>query len=172
MDQFELFNDSPSGMAGKNATHSAGRGETFHDWFPYLEGFSSSFVKTVRRQYLPESTHIIEPFAGIGTTPIYLAEEGIDCSYCEINPILLHLIKTKTSALTSERDKRFKIAERLLKISSQLYDVCKKAVNDPIADLVRVRITEASKGAYANASENRAVDHGRQWSWSGMGPMD
>ena len=29
---------------GKSATHSGGRGELFHDWLPYLEGFSSEFV--------------------------------------------------------------------------------------------------------------------------------
>ena len=28
----------------KNATHAGGKGEILHDWYPYLEGFSSEFV--------------------------------------------------------------------------------------------------------------------------------
>ena len=32
---------------GTSATHTGGKGEVFHDWYPYLEGFSSSFVSSV-----------------------------------------------------------------------------------------------------------------------------
>ena len=37
---------------GTSATHTGGKGEVFHDWYPYLEGFSSSFVSSVFDKYL------------------------------------------------------------------------------------------------------------------------
>ncbi|MEI7515550.1 MAG: hypothetical protein WCK81_09170 [Betaproteobacteria bacterium] len=89
------------GSRGKEATHSAGKGLIFHDWFPYLEGFSQGFVYNLVDAYIPDAKLIIEPFAGVGTTPIALAQRGISCSYCEVNPVLQHLISTKSKALTS-----------------------------------------------------------------------
>lgn len=90
------------GSRGKEATHSAGKGLIFHDWFPYLEGFSQGFVYNLIDTYIPNAKLIIEPFAGVGTTPIALAQRGISCSYCEVNPVLQHLINTKSKALTSK----------------------------------------------------------------------
>lgn len=119
-------------MGGRNATHSAGRGDVFHDWFPYLEGFSSSFVESVRGRYLPNSTHILEPFAGSGTTPIHLAREGVSCSYCEINPVLLHLIGAKTCALSQETS-RSGIVRGLRKLAREISTIPSSAVDDPIA---------------------------------------
>ena len=45
---------------GKSATHTGGKGEVFHDWYPYLEGFSSSFVSSVFEKYLPKAKKILE----------------------------------------------------------------------------------------------------------------
>jgi DNA modification methylase len=100
---FSLIPDTKKlgGSGGKEATHSAGKGLIFHDWFPYLEGFSQGFVHNLVDTYIPNAKLIIEPFAGVGTTPIALAQRGISCSYCEVNPVLQHLIKTKSRALTS-----------------------------------------------------------------------
>ena len=79
---------------GTSATHTGGKGEVFHDWYPYLEGFSSSFVSSVFEKYLSNAKKILDPFSGIGTTPIYLTINGIKSFYCEVNPVLQHLVLT------------------------------------------------------------------------------
>ena len=84
---------------GTNATHVGGKGELFHDWYPYLEGYSSAFVESVKNKYLSKAKCILEPFAGVGTTPIKLAQQNVVCYYCEVNPVLLHLIKAKSEIL-------------------------------------------------------------------------
>jgi DNA modification methylase len=132
--QLDFFSETSRHMGGKNSTHSGGKGEIFHDWFPYLEGFSSNFVKSVRQKYLPNSHHIIEPFAGIGTTPVYLAQDGVLCSYCEVNPVLLHLIRTKIKALTASQRTREKIADQLEAVQLQLAKIGDSQTADPIAE--------------------------------------
>ena len=77
---------------GTGATHTGGKGEVFHDWYPYLEGFSSSFVSSVFEKYLSNAKKILDPFSGIGTTPIYLTINGIKSYYCEVNPVLKNLV--------------------------------------------------------------------------------
>jgi DNA modification methylase len=82
-------------IAPKHVTFQGGRGEPFHDWYPYLEGFSPEFVKHLVSDYMPKATLILEPFAGTGTTPVVLSSLGIDCGYCEVNPIMSMLVETK-----------------------------------------------------------------------------
>lgn len=78
-----------------HATFEPAKSEPVHSWFPYLEGYASSFVESLRRRFMPRATRIIDPFAGTGTTPLALATVGIDCGYCEINPVMRFVIETK-----------------------------------------------------------------------------
>ena len=57
-----MSNTNIAGKKGIDATHTGGKGEIFHDWFPYLEGFSKNFVVNVLNDYIPNAKHIIEPF--------------------------------------------------------------------------------------------------------------
>ena len=45
----------------KHTTHSGGKGEYLHDWYPYLEGFSSSFVNEILKMYSPNAMRVLEP---------------------------------------------------------------------------------------------------------------
>lgn len=100
-------------IKGKSSTHQGGKGEPFHDWYPYLEGFSSDFVKGLQENYFKKDSIILEPFAGVGTTPLYLARNNIDCYYCEINPLLRHVIKTKLDTLKLSTKKKFMLLTNL-----------------------------------------------------------
>jgi hypothetical protein len=63
--QMQLSLDGLETIAENQVTHQGGRGEPFHDWYPYLEGFSSEFVKYILTKYMPNAKKIIEPFAGV-----------------------------------------------------------------------------------------------------------
>lgn len=113
-----------AGKSGKDATHSGGRGEIFHDWFPYLEGFSSNFVLNLLEKYLPHATQILEPFCGVGTTPITLAQKGISTAYCEVNPVLRHLVSSKVETLknndlASVEDELVELLKNLRKLANK-----------------------------------------------------
>ncbi len=116
--QQNLFEET--GFYGKGATHTGGKGELLHDWYPYLEGFSSSFVKSVFDKYLINSKKILDPFAGVGTTPIYLTIKGVKSYYCEINPILRHLVFSKSQVLKLKNFEKHKIITQINNINNQL----------------------------------------------------
>jgi hypothetical protein len=102
------------------ATHSGGRGEPLHDWFPYLEGFSSAFVQNLVNGYFDNPTKILEPFSGVGTTPITLSQLGISSGYCEINPVLRELIDLKSFTLTLSASEREIVTNRLSDLNRNL----------------------------------------------------
>ena len=105
---------------GTSATHTGGKGEIFHDWYPYLEGFSSSFVSSVYEKYLSNAKKILDPFSGIGTTPIYLTINGIKSYYCEVNPVLQHLVISKSQVLNLDRIEKIKLINKIEKIKKNL----------------------------------------------------
>ncbi|HBR2523356.1 TPA: hypothetical protein L9P96_003502 [Klebsiella pneumoniae] len=76
----------------KDVTHVGGKGEFLHDWYSYLEGYSSEFVRSILGTYIPNATSILEPFAGVGTTPLTLGFQNIKTFYCEINPAMRKVI--------------------------------------------------------------------------------
>ena len=95
------------------ATHSGGRGEPMHDWFPYLEGFSSAFVTNLFDEYFEKPFSVLEPFSGVGTTPVTLSQLGIECGYSEINPVLRELTALKAFALSLPSEKRKVLTQKL-----------------------------------------------------------
>lgn len=132
--QKNLFGSTFAGnFDGRNATHSAGRGEVFHDWFPYLEGFSSGFVNDILTQKFDAPKLLLEPFCGVGTTPLTLAQMGVSCGYCEVNPFLLELVKAKSVAFTFSRRKKKKVDDEFSQISEKITGFVKKVTPD--ADL-------------------------------------
>lgn len=93
-----------------------------HSWFPYLEGYSPRFVESVRAEYMPAATRIIEPFAGSGTTPIVLGQAGIACAYSEANPAMAFIVRTKLAVLGSRREVRLALSDDLRRLAATLAD--------------------------------------------------
>ncbi|NHZ34464.1 hypothetical protein [Massilia rubra] len=119
-------------IEARHTTHSGGKGEPFHDWYPYLEGFSSEFVKHMLTQYIPGARRIIEPFAGTGTAPIVLAGLGIDCGYCEVNPAMRLVISAKMAVGNLPRTERIAVRSRLLALSDSIAEKIAAAPSDEL----------------------------------------
>ena len=102
------------------ATFRGGRTEPLHDWYPYPEGYSPEFVKKVLDTFAPDATRVLDPFAGAGTTPLTVACCHRQGFYCELNPLLQHLIDTKARILTMVEGARLRLAARLRDLATGL----------------------------------------------------
>ena len=118
--QMQLSLDGLETIAPTQVTHQGGRGEPFHDWYPYLEGFSSEFVKYILTKYMPNAKKIIEPFAGTGTTPVALAALGIDCGYCEVNPAMRLVVESKMAVGSADVARRKQLSMKLDALATEL----------------------------------------------------
>lgn len=92
-----------------HATFRGGHTEPLHLWYPLLEGYSPEFVENILSNFAPNSTCVFDPFAGTGTTPLTAARYHKIAFYCEINPLLQHLIDIKIKALTLEDAKEISL---------------------------------------------------------------
>lgn len=67
-----------------------------HRWYPYLEGYSEQFARSIVEQIGVEDD-VYDPFAGSGTTLLVAASRGHAACYSEVNPFLRMVIRAKTS---------------------------------------------------------------------------
>lgn len=107
-------------IAPKHVTHSGGKGEFLHDWYAYLEGYSSEFVNSVLDTYIPNASSILEPFAGVGTTPLTLGFRGVNTYYSEINPAMRKVINAKLNIAALPREKKLQLATKIKNLSFEL----------------------------------------------------
>jgi len=106
----------------KHVTHSGGKGEYLHDWYAYLEGYSSEFVRSVFDTYMPEAQSILEPFAGVGTTPLTLGLMGVRSFYSEINPAMRKVINAKLQIASLPKSKKQQVYKGILELADSLPD--------------------------------------------------
>jgi hypothetical protein len=115
------------------ATFRGGIKEPLHAWYPYLEGYSPQFVEDVLKEFMPDARRILDPFAGVGTTPLTAARLGRESLYCELNPALQALTEAKGLALNLDESARLQIAARLDELLAVLE--AKVSESDPASDL-------------------------------------
>ena len=116
------------------STYRGGTAEPLHEWYPYLEAFSPQFVERVIEEFAPEATSILDPFAGLGTTPITAARMGRKAFYCELNPLLQSIIDAKLAALVASGKARLKLSSELLELANKLQSLLAgQARDEPLA---------------------------------------
>lgn len=104
-------------------TFSPNKKEDIHNWFSYLEGYSKTLVENELSK-LENVSSLLDPFGGSGTTPLVGVLKGMDCYYCETNPVMSFIIKTKTEysfELASDKKK----LELFKKMISQIIEYLK-----------------------------------------------
>jgi DNA modification methylase len=105
---------------GIQSTFQGGKGSPLHDWYPYLEGYSPDFVRTVLRTYAPDAKTVLDPFCGSGTTALVSAGLGKHAFFSEVNPVCREIIKAKITAVSLSDKVRQSLAYKLFELSRGL----------------------------------------------------
>lgn len=95
----KAIRDNRGIIAASDVTFKNSKVIPFNRWYPYIEGYSPDFVKSLINKYSIKEGIIYEPFAGTGTTLFAADAMGYSTYYSEINPLLQFLIKTKLEVL-------------------------------------------------------------------------
>lgn len=114
----------------KDVTFSGSKDLPFQRWYPYIEGYSPDFVKSLISNYNIQDTLIYEPFAGTGTTIFAANESNLKTVYTEVNPLLQYLIQTKIKVLKSTEAQRKKLANSLKDIEKSILKSINKFEED------------------------------------------
>lgn len=96
----------------KDVTFTDAKYQSIHRWFPYLEGFSETFINDIIKHIPFNFTTIYEPFAGSGTLPVHSFFNDYNIYYSEVNSFLQKLISTKLSVISlSKKAKQILVKE-------------------------------------------------------------
>lgn len=69
--------------------------EPFHRWYPFVEGYSREFIRSIIDEMGKDSLVCLEPFSGSGTTALELQNSGIECYSFEVNPLMYLIARVK-----------------------------------------------------------------------------
>jgi hypothetical protein len=76
-----------------------------HRWFRLTPSFSPELVADILAHWeLPLSAKVLDPFCGVGTTPLVCQEEGLSSCAVELNPVLHFVAKVKTTLIRNPTD--------------------------------------------------------------------
>lgn len=82
----------------KAGTFQLNKLEPIHNWYSYVEGYSSCLVVDELKK-LKNIKTIYDPFGGTGTTPLVGVQENITSYYSESNPFMLSVIDAKINSV-------------------------------------------------------------------------
>ena len=105
-----------------DATFVNSKSIPFQRWYPFIEGYSPEFVKSLISNYCKKAVCIYDPFIGTGTTIFAADQLNIKTVYSEINPLLQFLIQTKIKILKSNPATRKQLADKVNQIAEQIVE--------------------------------------------------
>ncbi|MDQ2100078.1 MAG: DNA methylase [Tychonema bourrellyi B0820] len=122
--QLSLFTDPihPS-LAPTNLTSSR---HPIHRWANFIAGYSPEFVsECIREAYLSPGDTVLDPFGGLGTTPVQSLLDGFSCIACEANPYFAHIAIAKCQAALGnvDPDEVFSTLEQLVSYEGDLAEI-------------------------------------------------
>ena len=94
----------------------------FQRWYPFIEGYSPEFVKSLINNYCKKVACIYDPFVGTGTTIFAADKLNVKTVYSEINPLLQFLIQTKIKILKLSPAVRKQLSDKVNQIAGQLIE--------------------------------------------------
>ncbi|WP_257236620.1 hypothetical protein [Nostoc sp. 'Peltigera malacea cyanobiont' DB3992] len=122
--QLSLFTDSiHPALAPTNLTSSL---HPIHRWVNFIAGYSPEFVSVcIREAGLSSGDIILDPFGGLGTTPVQSLLDGFSCIACEANPYFADLATAKCQAALGaiNPDEVFSTLHQLSPYKGELADI-------------------------------------------------
>jgi len=92
---------------GRFATPLPDRRRPIYNWFPMKEAFSRDLVCLLTETWgLHGGDLLLDPFCGVGTTPLACRELGLDCVGFDVHPMMLLASRVKLRDYAAEELKR------------------------------------------------------------------
>ena len=122
----------------------ANKKEYFYRWFKYKEGFSKRLVKYFLTKYHPSKGHILDPFAGVGSTLFAARELGWETTGIELLPVGVFAFESRMASESVSLDK---LKEEIDKFKSN-FQVGENNIPG------RINHISITKGAFPDKSES------------------
>ncbi|HIQ12957.1 MAG TPA: hypothetical protein EYH44_01000 [Thermoprotei archaeon] len=142
---------------GEYATFKPNKELPRHRWFYFKEGFSRDLVHYLLKKYDVDSGDwVLDPFMGVGTTPLTCREYGVNTVGIEISPLFKLIAEAKIMDYDIEDIKKYfnyLLSYRKRIDLNGIHGLLKKAFPKPsLIDILRIReaIENIYEGRYRN----------------------
>lgn len=129
---------------GEYATFKPNKDIPRHRWFYFKEGFARDLVLYLLKKFnIGEGNWVLDPFMGVGTTPLTCREYGVNTIGIEISPLFKMIAEAKIENYDVEDIKKY--LDYLLNYKERIdlggvHGLLKKAFPKPsLIDILRIR---------------------------------
>lgn len=108
-----------------------------HGWYPFVEGYSKEFIKSILDELDFTPKHCMDPFSGSGTTAVELQKYNIKCTSFEVNPFMFNLAKSKMRTdytITAFKTNLEFLKKVLLEVPIEIERVCPPPIYKSIVE--------------------------------------
>lgn len=100
-------------MAGKiGVTFKDSKELPIHRWYPYVEGFSATWIQEMLNEFCKKDMNVYDPFGGSGTMNVEASKMGMKSYFSEMNPFMRFILNSKVNIVKSiQNDKDFYLNE-------------------------------------------------------------
>lgn len=106
----------------KAGTFRLNKIEPIHNWYSYVEGYSSCLVEEELKLLKNSNIETLyDPFGGTGTTPLVGVQNNLESYYSESNPFMLSVIEAKINCVKRLTENNTKAKEL-----KKFYDIIEK----------------------------------------------
>lgn len=102
LNSYGLSDRLPPRFEQIDLTFEGNEWEPRHRWYPFVEGFGSTFVRKCIVRSGAAAGVVLDPFCGTGTTVLAAQQSGFQATGIEINPQLAMVARAKTSRIKAE----------------------------------------------------------------------
>lgn len=149
------LNDSSQNGTSGDVTFKSSKSIPFQRWYPYVEGYSLEFVDSLIKKYNIKGD-IFEPFAGTGSTIFSCDHKNLSVKYCEVNPMMQFIVKTKLRILSLSRSRRKLLSDNLLLWSESIVDDLERFDKDKPLRIALKAIT-SKRSYFPKKAENQLL---------------
>ena len=114
-------------MAGKiGLTFKDSKEVPVHRWYPYVEGFSASWISDMLGEYCCEGMQVYDPFGGSGTMNLEASKRKMRSYFSEMNPFMRFILNSQRDLTASKYltmlEKKYFVEEDLKQLRT-IYDL-------------------------------------------------
>lgn len=84
-----------------------------HRWYPYVEGFSASWISDMLGEYCCEGMQVYDPFGGSGTMNLEASKRKMRSYFSEMNPFMRFILNTKINVVRQVQTNKSKYLEEM-----------------------------------------------------------
>lgn len=125
-------------MAGKiGVTFKDSKELPIHRWYPYVEGFSATWIQEMLSEFCKKGMNVYDPFGGSGTMNVEASKMGMKSYFSEMNPFMRFVLNSKVNVVKRMQENKSLYLDEMKRVklyieSEEFENACARDLDEKV----------------------------------------